>query len=493
MLTVSLRVRVRCALPAVAAGLSLACAGVRSAGAQAITLPTARAVGPSAAVKRLVQLVDATSNLYSPTTETAKYDVLSVVRYRLLLAPFTQAQLENIAGADNRPTKARIWAELYAKDIQRGQAELAVALRRTVDEIRAPGSAEADAVYIEIALTGLANLPPNTTLAQYIADRRAAARAIIAKAPNANVEAAIRSVFRSGCENQQTQTPPCVSLPTMVSEEETTLLPAMLAEMETKPDIKAVLDTLGRTALAVVLERETSTWWFPVRSTAQGEVFWKQQGWSPLNIASINAGKTSTAAFTELASPLLNGVRLSLSSVVAAGKSSNANAQGASTAAGAAAAAATTGDESAVSQFLSGGGQANIGAAWPLLARRWEQGDVASIFFIAPRVGGTLTTVGTVQQDPSAFVDPGLEWHGAWVDGGQGTGLFLQSRASYAIGGKSFLDGMGASHNFWYGTFAGGLMFGGKFLITANRVLGGPSSLLQSKWQIGVTTTRGPQ
>src|SRR5262249_43146323 len=117
----------------------------------------------------------------------------------------------------------------------------------------------------------------------------------------------------------------------------------------------------------------------------------------------------------------------------------------------------TSANPTTISQFLNGGGQLNLGAAWPFFSNRTLSGDLASIFFLAPRRGGTLSTLGTTQEDASAFVDPGVEWHGAWVDGGQGTGLFFQLRSSYASGGKTFRDAIGVDHAFWYGTFAGGL------------------------------------
>jgi hypothetical protein len=118
---------------------------------------------------------------------------------------------------------------------------------------------------------------------------------------------------------------------------------------------------------------------------------------------------------------------------------------------------------------------------------------VVSVFFLSPRFGGTLSTLGTMQEDASAFIDPAVEWHGSWLDGSQGTGLLLQLRGGYASGGKSFREAVGVEHAFRYGSFAGGLMFGGRYVLNVARVLGGPSPLQQAQWQVGVTTLRGPQ
>src|SRR5206468_769147 len=104
----------------------------------------------------------------------------------------------------------------------------------------------------------------------------------------------------------------------------------------------------------------------------------------------LSGSGSTTAAFTELASPLLHAVRLSLNSVVAASAQSSNSSTTTATASkslvpGTPAAPAV--DSSAIAQFVNGGGQFNLAAAVPAYSFITTTGSFSALFLAAPRVG----------------------------------------------------------------------------------------------------------
>lgn len=297
-----------------------------------------------------------------------------------------------------------------------------------------------------------------------------------------------------------------------LDEKETGGLLQEFVDFEPSGELRDSLQTLQQVARLVVVRRKLRTRaFFPVRAHEQAREFWRQQGFSTLNIASFTSGGERGAAFTEFASPILHAVRLSLSGVLATGGSGTSTSGSGS---GASGGPTTTrgesqkGDKSpasedALTRFVNGGGLVNAAGAWPVwhyVTRTASEpnGAFAGTLLLTQRVGATLPRVDGAPRDSSTLMsDSGLEIHLRSTDfgvgAGGGVGAFAQLRLAYAAGSDRFGDQLGIANqadDFGYVSVTYGLFFAGRYLVTAGRIVAGPPTLRGLGWQIGLTAVR---
>jgi hypothetical protein len=277
--------------------------------------------------------------------------------------------------------------------------------------------------------------------------------------------------------------------------------------MADRVDRVASLDSLIRLATAVVIRRKLAgQHFFVLRSREQAAAFWRQQGFAPLNVGSITGSRESGTAFTELASPLVHFLRASLNAVLSAEKpTAPATAPAAATGAmrwlgnrKAAASAAGVADEkstAAIQRLLTGGGLVNIGFAYPLFYAGDGSGTFHAMLLAAPRFGLTAPILGVTANDTtSVSMDAGIELHLKMFDANNGAGLVSQVRVAQARGSSGYITSLGVPDrdHFTYLTGSVGFAFSKQYMLTASRVIGGPSLLRKTPWQIGLTILRTP-
>jgi hypothetical protein len=243
------------------------------------------------------------------------------------------------------------------------------------------------------------------------------------------------------------------------------------------------LDTLARLAQLVAIERDIDgRSWFPLRDTEDARVFWRQQGASPLNLGYAGLSNTSASSMTEVASPLLHFIRLSLNITLATTSDTSAKKS---------TAAPPTTDQSpntsALAQFLTGGGLFNIAAAIPLVSLQQRQAGASALLLLTPRAGGSIAAAGAVAKDPTMYTDTGVDLHLSWGDATEHVGFVGQLRYAVPTLSEAQATSMGVPKSFRYGTWSAGLLFADKYLFTVGRSAGGPSALNRVKAQIGVT------
>lgn len=281
-----------------------------------------------------------------------------------------------------------------------------------------------------------------------------------------------------------------------VSEFETGTLLATLRDSETDKTRSAILDTISMAARAVVIERKLKNRWrFPVRSREHAKAFWRQPDFSTLNVGALSAGTKGGASFTEIASPFLHALRVSVNAVLATDKSDESTAEAPPAAAAAASAAEEEPSKTAITRFVNGGGLINLGFAYPAAYIAAPNGALSMMVLAVPRFGATIPALGASQRDTTLMYDAGLEFHVKSVDLTDGVGIFLQTRAAWAGGTSKFGSLLGVDNgknNFGYSTLSTGFSFGGRYLITASRTLSGPRTLRDLGWQVGLTALRGP-
>ncbi|MGH7616477.1 MAG: hypothetical protein ACREPM_04555 [Gemmatimonadaceae bacterium] len=294
----------------------------------------------------------------------------------------------------------------------------------------------------------------------------------------------LRPVVVTGRQGRANKSAPRTadSTKTPVDEMEIIGLTSALELDVTDPKLIGKLDTLGRLAQLVVIERRIdNTHWFPVTGTEEARVFWRQEGASPLNLGYAGISSTSASAMTEIAAPLLHFIRLSFNTTVAAHGDTSAATSTASTA------AAPAPNTTALTQFLTGGGQFNLSGAVPILSLQHRQAAASGLLLFTPRVGGTLASVGTVHEDPSAFADIGMDLQITWADAAEHVGFVGQARYGAPCLSQTQAATLGLPKKFGYATWAAGLLFNEKFLLTVGRAAAGPAVLNRVKAQIGVT------
>lgn len=255
---------------------------------------------------------------------------------------------------------------------------------------------------------------------------------------------------------------------------------------------RALLERLGEAARAAIIEREIGRPWAPVRSREAAAMFWRQPRFSTLNVGAVSFDHGG-AAFTELATPFLHALRVSVNAVIAGNGGDDAD--GGEGEEGGEAAADEGADQPTIDRFVNGGGTLNVGFAWPVLHVAFPRDAFDGMLLLAPRIGGTPPGLTSDERDDTLLGDAGVELHLKSVDATDGIGVLLQSRYAWAGGSGEFgqLVGMkGENRRFDYVTVSAGLLLGGKYLVTASRVLEGPKPLRDLKWQVGVTAMRGP-
>ncbi|MEO7455244.1 MAG: hypothetical protein ABIY52_03225 [Gemmatimonadaceae bacterium] len=270
-------------------------------------------------------------------------------------------------------------------------------------------------------------------------------------------------------------------------------------EAETNVDRKARLDTLGRAALANVIQTTLrSRHWLPARTHDEAMAFWKQSSNSSLNVGAVSGSGDKGATFTEITSRFLHPIRISINAVLAATKdtaksASIASGSGAQTSKGALGSAVAKDSTSAstVTRFLNGGGLFNVAAALPWLHYGTSSGAADVVALVAARVGGTLPVLGATASDTTMLYDVGTELFFKSTDRIDGIGFFMQSRIAVAGGSKRFMTLIGDAEKRQtaYQTVSVGLTIDDKYLITVSRTIAGPHSL-QTGWQIGTTLAR---
>lgn len=390
----------------------------RPLGAQAITLPTIRATGPTGAEELLLRRIEAAKTLYagSDTGSRRRRNDLTKAIDRLRLAGVTSDELRKVKDAQTAEDTARLLFPRGARDDRNAKAALAAFIAVRPDSARA------------------SELPE-------------------------------------------------------VSEFETGDLLASLRRDETDQIRRAALDTISMAARAVVIERKLRTRkFFPVRSREQASTFWRQPEFSVLGVGVVGGSASGGIAFTELGSPILHALRVSINAVVAASEEKE------DTAGGDAAAEPTEQSDATLSRFVNGGGLVNLGFALPAAIISVPEGQFSAMVLLAPRVGATLPIVGGTNRDTTIMYDAGLELHLRSVDASDGVGLIAQLRSAWAVGSSSFGELLGVKDgkdSFGYSTVSFGFLFGGRYMVTASRSVLGPASFRDRGWQVGFTAMAG--
>lgn len=256
------------------------------------------------------------------------------------------------------------------------------------------------------------------------------------------------------------------------------------------------VDSLTRLAVGLVILRkfDTRDGVLPVHSHAQAEVFWGQQGVSPLNVGAIAGSRGTAVAYTEIAAPIFHFARLSLGTTIAASdvKDSPAPAAGAPPDPNRTASRLDT--AAAVQRLLTGGGLLNVGAAVVLLHSSGRQGQLSLTLLGVPRLGLLAPKVGATTVDSTSLVlDGGLELHGKVLDLLSGVGLVGQVRWAHARGARDFGRSLGlAANHLTYATTSLGFVFNRQYMLTGSRAFGGPRAVRRPDWTLGLTLVRMP-
>ena len=270
----------------------------------------------------------------------------------------------------------------------------------------------------------------------------------------------------------------------------------LMYELRTEPTLsterKLRVDSLTRLATVLVIRRkfDTRDGVLPVRSHAQAEVFWGQQGVSPLNVGAVAGRRGSALAYTEIAAPLLHAVRTSLSAVVSASDVKN-NTSAGGTPGSPASRLDSTG---AIQRLLTAGGQVNLALALPLFHGALAHNAASLTLLAVPRVGFNSPAFGATRVDSSTTVlDAGAEVHAKWLDIIDGAGLVGQVRWAHATGTRNFGREVGVGKNrFNYATATLGFVFGRQYVLTGSRPFGGAKAIRSTDWTFGLTLVRMP-
>lgn len=258
-----------------------------------------------------------------------------------------------------------------------------------------------------------------------------------------------------------------------------------------RPLRASALDTLARVATAVVILRKINSRTIrPITTREQAAAFWRQRGFSPLNVGSISGSSKAGTTFTELASPLLQVFRVSVNAVLAAEKKENKPETSTT-------ATETSGDgsASAVQRLLTGGGLFNISFAYPVLYKDWLNGATDVMLLAVPRFGMTAPILGATSADSATInLDAGLELHAKLLDFEDGVGVVTQIRWANARGSRNFVSTLGLpnKHALNYATASVGFLFGKQYLVSASKPFGGPKVIRNTPWQVGLTIIRLP-
>lgn len=455
----------------------------RETGGQAITLPTVRTFGPGpeeAVLHRLIRevradyskdtLPDAGGATGSGARETA-FRLLPRLD-RLSVASLSWAQLWELQDAESTTDSLEVLAgsqHLADDPVPRGMLD---ALRRLAGEASSP-----------CALLGES-------------DRNSVSKELATRSTGADTASTeVRSISKLGCIIRRlyvAEGAPSLLLSSIRSD--------AVARQENAR--AARLDTLARVATAVVILRKVNGRIFaPVTSREQAAAFWRQQGLAPLNVGSISGSGKAGVAFTELASPLLQAVRVSVNAVLAAAQTPQGGVQALPPSATGGATSAPEDPPSgpassaAIQRLLTAGGLFNVSFAWPFAQLDNRDGNTGVIGLIVPRFGVTAPVLGTPAADSTTLnADIGFELHAKVLDLVDGVGLIAQTRFATTRGSQQFVESLGVAgkRQVSYGSASFGFLFGRQYLVTASRAIIGPKVIREAPWQIGLTVVRLP-
>ena len=422
------------------------------------------------------------SGLTRTGKDTAKLDTLNCALARIALSPYSSEAISSAEAyarkGSGRPTTAAVQAEA------RDTLVVAQAGTPTGSLLRLYGPRKRDTKDRADLVQGLR------------ADPRA-------KRQVAHVSPDVEEIIRGA--------PATCELGASPSQQDIQNIVSYYADVEQNAETKAELDSLEQVALANAIQRDLrDRRLVPVRSYDEAIAFWRQPSTSALNIGTISGAHDQGTTFTELSSWFLHAVRFSLSTVISTSKDSSGT--GATGATGAATTsksapgsvsraaeatptqAADTGTSSStIDRFLNGGGLLNVAAAYPLVHTGDDNGAIDFIALFAPRVGFTVPALGVTARDTTLMFDSGAEFSLKSLDDLGGIGVFAQTRLAMAGGSPKFMTLIGdPSHRkTGYQTISFGLSLDSKYLVTLNRTVSGPHTLMTG-WQIGVTMTRSP-
>jgi hypothetical protein len=254
-------------------------------------------------------------------------------------------------------------------------------------------------------------------------------------------------------------------------------------DLQRDAELVAKIDSAS--AYSLVLASRRRIWQrklFPVTSREDAVAYWRQESVSTLNWGGISGGLSSGAVYSELVSPLLHAVRVSVYGVIAAAEDDGVSEEGAS--------------QATLERFVNGGGLVNVAFTWPFLHVGEPSGgtfDFAA--FLAPRVGASIPILGgAAAPDTSSVYDIGAELHGRTIDFFDGVGVFGQIRAGVAGGSTNFFEAMGLGDRrqaFTYSTGGLGLLLGNKVAVLVTTTIGGPKSVRDFGTRLSVTAFKG--
>ncbi|MCU0626825.1 MAG: hypothetical protein MUF21_10150 [Gemmatimonadaceae bacterium] len=450
--------------------------------AQGITLPTIRTFGSKPEERLMFRLIRQLRPQYDSLaagTDAADRDLAKAMlrRLRLLeIASLSQRQIDEFREASLESEQLQVLAGSRYMPDDPVPRQLRQTLLQLFSEVRRA-----------------------TDAACQTSDRSAKARSDSAQNAVANFLAVrIAAVTSSGvCPEDSTSTPAARQWPanlasvaaTASRERDPALFVSAAIERELgtggDPVRAAKLDTLARAATAVIVARKIGRWHgvLPLTSREQAAAFWRQRGWSPLNVGSLTGSSRAGATFTELASPLLKAARVSVNAILAAGRDPATTTPP----------AGTPRPSPELQRFLAGGGLFNVSFAYPLYYQGWKERTVDVMLIAVPRFGATAPVLGATADDTrSLSADAGLELHAKMVDPVDGVGIVTQLRWGNARGSRAFVEslGIGGKHTVSYATAAVGFQFARQYMITASRAFGGPRAIRTAPWQVGLSIFR---
>lgn len=449
---------ITCALAAASATLD----------AQGITLPTVRSFGAGPEEANLYRLVDEVRELllaaFQGDSTHSRFVVARRRLDRLMLASLTSRQYDGL---------------LRAPEDEEALVVLAGSRYKPDDLVPSSLLKAARSVSNDLSACTRFDVEEQTSITTAQAQRRIPTKNLLSAGGNLRLGCALREID---------EREPSRALSGLLTE----------PQIASRPTLVTKLDTLMRVGTAVVIRRKLETRLFaPIRGREQAAAFWRQRGSAPLNVGSVTGSSRSGVAFTELASPLLQAVRMSVNAVLAADKASaETTPADASTAARLqpqARAALPAGSESSIQRLLSGGGLVNINLAWPVLYRGAGEGAVDVMLLLVPRFGFTAPILGATSDDATTVsMDLGVELHTKVLDIKDGSGIVGQVRLANARGANGFVAALGIpdKSSVTYATASVGFLFGKEYMITVSKAFAGPAPIRRPPFQIGLTVLR---
>lgn len=469
--------------------LGLICGGLSTAHAQSVTLPTLRTFGPRPEEIGLFRLAADLRAIYGADT---------IAGAGKAGASATARAADSVARSTLRRVNLMVLASVTDQQIRRLEG---VSKADSLVIIAGERHVASDLVPVEIR-RALAAVADDEELCGFLSDE--ASQRLRQDAEKRTGIRLLSIPAERGDSIKRTATRTNVSCGMSLALQER--LPARLAAglriSERRAEISAKLDTLARFATAVVIRRKisgegrTRYGMFPLTNRPQAEAFWQQRGLAPLNVGSISGSGSSGVVYTELVSPLLQAVRVSVNAVLVAEE--QAEAPPAETpAVRTVGLAVADGDQEPspnVKRLLGGGGLLNINFAWPLHYIGNDDRSIDLVTLLAPRLGLTAPVFGAATGNGENLnADLGIEIHAKAFDLVDGVGAIFQTRGGYVRGNGDYVKSLGVSRSaVAYGTISLGFVFDRQYMITASKAVFGPTVITKAPWQVGVTIVRLP-